>query len=170
MPPWIAERSQGTSGATAATLDPLERLLAERAGERLVVEFAHRLDLGNPSSVADLFTQDDTWEWPAGDHRIAGHDALRISFGDRPADRLSRRICATILVTVTSADTAATTYFTTYRVDGHSEGLVPSRPPVQVGYCEDTLRKVEDTWLLTTRTLFLSFAGPTERLDGPGQS
>lgn len=123
------------------------------------------------ASVADLFTQDGSWEWPAGDRRIEGHDALRIYFGNRPSDRLSRRICSNILVTVTSADTAAaTTYFTTYRVDGYSEGLVPPRPPVQVGHYEDTFRKVDDTWLLTTRTLFLSFAGPTERLDGPGRS
>ncbi|GAA3281097.1 nuclear transport factor 2 family protein [Streptomyces lavendulae] len=153
------------------TLAPMERLLAERACERLVVEFVHRLDLGDPGSVAELFTQDGTWEWPAGDRRIAGRDALRTYFGNRPADRLSRRICTNILVTVTSADTAsATTYFTTYRVDGYSAGLIPPRPPVQVGHYEDTFRKVDDVWLLTTRTLFLSFAGPTERLDGPGQS
>ncbi|MFE2481563.1 nuclear transport factor 2 family protein, partial [Streptomyces sp. NPDC059389] len=56
-------------------LDPMERLLAERACERLVVEFVHRLDLGDPGSVADLFTQEGTWEWPAGNRRIAGHDA-----------------------------------------------------------------------------------------------
>lgn len=152
------------------SLDPLERLLAERACERLVVEFVHRLDLGDPGSVADLFTQDGIWAWPAGDRRIAGHEDLRTYFGSRPADRLSRRICTNILVTVTSADTAAaTTYFTTYRVDGYYEGLVPPRPPVQVGHYEDTFRKVDGTWLLTTRTLFLSFAGPTERLDGPDQ-
>ena len=39
-------------------LDPMERLFAERACERLIVEFVHRLDLGDPSSVADLFTPD----------------------------------------------------------------------------------------------------------------
>ncbi|MFJ7593503.1 nuclear transport factor 2 family protein [Streptomyces sp. NPDC097617] len=150
---------------------PMERLLAERACERLIVDFVRRLDLGDPSSVADLFTQDGIWEWPADGRRIAGHDALRTYFRSRPADRLSRRICTNILVTVTSPDTAsATTYFTTYRVDGYTGGLVPPRPPVQVGHYEDAFRKVDGTWLLTTRTLFLSFAGPTERLDGPGRS
>ncbi|MFJ3928226.1 nuclear transport factor 2 family protein [Streptomyces sp. NPDC090022] len=149
----------------------MERLLAERSCERLILDFVHRLDLGDPSSVADVFTRDGIWEWPAGDRRIAGHEALRSYFRSRPADRLSRRICTNILVTVTSANTtAATTYFTTYRVDGYTEGFVPPRPPVQVGHYEDTFRKTDGTWLLTTRTLFLSFAGPTERLDGPGQS
>lgn len=153
------------------TLDPIEQLLAERACERLVIEFVHRLDLGDPGSVADFFTRDGTWQWPADGRRIAGRDALRVYFGSRPADRLSRRICTNVLVTVTSPDTAtATTYFTTYRVDGYSGGLVPPRPPVQVGHYEDTFLKVDGAWLLATRTLFLSFAGPTERLDGPGQS
>ncbi|MET7938258.1 nuclear transport factor 2 family protein [Streptomyces sp. NPDC005322] len=155
----------------AEILDPLERLIAERACERLIVEFVRRLDLGDPSSVADLFTPYGIWEWPAGDRRIAGRDALRDYFGGRPADRLSRRICTNILVTVTSSErAAATTYFTTYRVDGYSEGMVSPRPPAQVGYYEDTFRKVDGTWLLATRTTFLSFAGPTERLDDPGQS
>ncbi|MEV7523526.1 nuclear transport factor 2 family protein [Streptomyces sp. NPDC091371] len=155
----------------AETIDPVERLLAERACERLIVEFVHRLDLADPSSVADLFVPDGMWEWPAGDRLVAGRDALRDYFGGRPADRLSRRICTNILVTVTSAETAtATTYFTTYRVDGYSGGLVPPRPPTQVGHYEDTFRTVNGAWLLARRTLFLSFAGPTEQLDSPGQS
>ncbi|MEU8437142.1 nuclear transport factor 2 family protein [Streptomyces sp. NPDC029216] len=156
---------------TSDTLDGMERLIAERACERLIVEFVRRLDLGDPSSVADLFTPDGIWEWPAGDRRIAGRDALRDYFDGRPADRLSRRMCTNILVTVNSPETAAaTTYFATYRVDGYSEGMVPPRPPAQVGHYEDTFRRVDDTWLLATRTLFLPFAGPTERLDGPGKS
>lgn len=151
------------------TLDPVERLLAERACERLIIEFVRRLDLGDPSTVADLFMPDGTWEWPAGDRRITGREALRDYFGSRPEDRLSRRMCTNILVTVTSPDTAAATaYFATYRVDGYSGGLVPPRPPTQVGHYEDAFRKVDGSWLLTTRTLFLSFAGPTERLDPPG--
>ncbi|WP_406054346.1 nuclear transport factor 2 family protein [Streptomyces sp. NBC_01077] len=155
----------------AETLGPMERLIAERACERLIIEFVHQLDLGDPSSVADLFTPDGIWEWPAGDRRIAGREALRDYFDGRPADRLSRRMCTNILVTVTSPDTAAaTTYFATYRVDGYSEGMVPPRPPTQVGHYEDTFRKVDGIWLLANRTLFLSFAGPTEHLTHPGQS
>ncbi|WP_327256616.1 nuclear transport factor 2 family protein [Streptomyces sp. NBC_01244] len=151
------------------TPDPMERLLAERACERLIIEFVRRLDLGDPSSVADLFTPDGTWRWPAGDRLITGREALRDYFGARPEDRLSRRMCTNILVTVTTPDTAtATAYFSTYRVDGYSGGLVPPRPPTQVGHYEDAFRKVDGSWLLATRTLFLSFAGPTERLDPPG--
>ncbi|MGW0965062.1 nuclear transport factor 2 family protein [Streptomyces sp. NPDC002516] len=153
---------------TAEALDPMDRLLAERACERVVVEFVHALDLGDPGDVADLFTDAGFWEWAEGDRRIEGRDALRSYFAGRPADRLSRRICTNILVTVTSASTAtATTYFTTYRVDGHSGGFAPPRAPTQVGHYEDTFREVEGRWLLDSRSLYLAFAGPTERLEAP---
>ncbi|SCK52995.1 SnoaL-like domain-containing protein [Streptomyces sp. ScaeMP-e48] len=152
-----------------ASLDPLDRLTAERACERLIVEFVHELDLGEPGRVAALFTADGVWEWAEGDRRIEGRDGLRTYFGARPADRLSRRICTNILVTLTSASTAtATTYFTTYRVDGHSGGMLPPRPPTQVGHYEDTFRKVDGRWLLSRRALFLAFGGPTENVGGAG--
>ncbi|WP_435975620.1 nuclear transport factor 2 family protein [Streptomyces sp. Qhu_M48] len=151
---------------TIEVLDPVDRLLAERACERLVVEFVHRLDLGDPGAVAELFTDDGVWEWTEGDRRIEGRDALRSYFAGRPGDRLSRRICTNILVTVTSEVTAtATTYFTTYRVDGHEGGFAPPRAPTQVGHYEDTFLKVEGHWLLDSRSLHLAFAGPTERLE-----
>lgn len=150
-------------------MDPLEqpdldRLLAERACERLVLGFVHRLDLGEPASVAELFTEDGVWRWPEGDRLVEGRGALRAYFGARPADRLSRRMMANVLVTVDSPTKArATSYFTTYRVDGHTGGMVPAGPPVQIGHYEDTFRRVDGTWLLSTRTLFLPFGGPTPR-------
>ena len=144
-----------------------ERLLAERACERLVVEVVHRLDLGDPATVADLFTEDGVWEWAHGNRRVEGREALRRYFGSRPADRLSRRFCTNILVTVTSATTAeATTYFATYRVDGYTGGMLPPRPPANMGHYEDTFRRVDGAWLLATRSLHLPFGGPTERLPG----
>lgn len=150
------------------TLDPTYRLLAERACERVIMEFVHTLDLGDPGEVAELFTEDGVWEWALDDRRFQGREALRAYFGARPADRLSRRICTNVLVTLTSASTAtAITYFTTYRVDGRTDGTyAPPRIPTQVGHYEDTFREVHGRWLLSCRSLFLAFAGPTERL-GP---
>ncbi|TLS47272.1 nuclear transport factor 2 family protein [Streptomyces montanus] len=145
-------------------MDPLDQLLAERACERVILDFVHRLDLGEPTTVAELFTEDGTWEWPEGERLVEGRDALRTYFGSRPADRLSRRMMANVLVTVDSPATAtATSYFATYRVDGHTGGITPARAPVQVGNYEDTFRRVGDTWLLASRTLHLPFGGPTPR-------
>ncbi|WP_327404430.1 nuclear transport factor 2 family protein [Streptomyces sp. NBC_01288] len=145
-------------------LDPLQRLLAERACERVILDFVRRLDLGDPASVAGLFTEDGRWEWPEGDRAVEGREALRKYFGARPAGRLSRRLMSNVLVTLTSPGTAiSTAYFTTYRVDGHHGGMVPAGPPVQVGHYEDNFRQVDGTWLIDTRTLFLPFGGPTPR-------
>ena len=149
--------------------DPLARLLAERDCERLIVTFLHRLDLGEPSSVAELFTADGVWEWPEGDRRIEGREALHDYFGSRPADRLSRRMTGNILVTLESPTLArATSYFTTYRVDGWTGGMLPPRLPVNVGHYQDTFHRVGADWLLAHRVLFLAFGGETERLPEPG--
>ncbi|MGW1210406.1 nuclear transport factor 2 family protein [Streptomyces sp. NPDC002499] len=157
---------------TTHDLDPMARLLAERSCERVILELVRRLDLGDPSTVCDLFTPDGFWEWPHDGRRVEGREALRAYFGSRPADRLSRRMCTNVLVTVDSPDTAtATTYFATYRVDGYTDGtLIPPRLPANIGHYEDTFRKIDDVWLLATRTLVLPFGGPTERLDTPRRS
>ncbi|MCW2873821.1 nuclear transport factor 2 family protein [Actinacidiphila oryziradicis] len=154
----------------AEALDPMERLLAERACERLILEFVRRLDLGDPSTVAELFTPDGIWEWPDDGRRVQGRDALRGYFGSRPKDRLSRRMSTNVLVTVNSASAAtATSYFATYRVDGYTDGMLPPRLPTNVGHYEDTFRKVEGSWLLATRRTFLPFGGETEHLGHPRQ-
>ncbi|MFE9447942.1 nuclear transport factor 2 family protein [Streptomyces sp. NPDC006739] len=148
-------------------MDLLERIRAQHACEHLILHFVRRLDLGDPSAVADLFTEDGTWEWPAGGRLVSGREALRAYFGSRPDDRLSRRLMTNILVTVDSPETATgTSYFATHRVDGHRGGLVPAGPPVQVGDYTDTFRRVDGKWLLATRVLNLPFGGPTPTVGG----
>ncbi|MFJ8473618.1 nuclear transport factor 2 family protein [Kitasatospora sp. NPDC094011] len=149
-------------------ITPIERMLAERACERIIVDFVHRLDLGDPGSVAELFTPDGFWHWPLGERRIEGRGALRAYFASRPADRLSRRLMTNILVTVESGETArAVSYLTTYRVDGYPGGMTEPRLPANVGHYEDTFRKTDGTWLLAGRTVFLPFGTDTERLPAP---
>jgi hypothetical protein len=153
---------------TSDTLGPVDRMLAERACERLLVDLVRRLDLGDPGTAADLFTSDGLWEWPHGGRRIEGREALRAYFGSRPADRLSRRMMTNMLVTVDSAVTAtATSYLATYRVDGYTDGVLPPRLPANIGHYEDTFRRVGGVWLLATRTVFVPFGGGTERLPSP---
>jgi hypothetical protein len=150
---------------TADELDPLSRIVAERECERLIIDFVRRLDLGEPGSVAELFTADGVWEWPDGNRRIEGRDALRRYFGSRPADRLSRRMMTNILVSLTSATTAgAISYLVTYRVDGYAGGMVAPRLPVNIGHYEDAFANVDGTWLLARRVTVLPFGRDTERV------
>ena len=58
--------------------DQLERLVAERACERLVLEYARLVDSGSASQIADLFTDDG--EWLGADGR-GMHGRLRASAG-----------------------------------------------------------------------------------------
>lgn len=149
-------------------LTALDRMLAERACERLVLDLVHRLDLGEPYCVAELFTTDGVWQWAHDERHIVGREALRDYFGSRPPDRLSRRMMSNLLVTVTSAtEASATSYFATYRVDGYAGGMLPTRLPVNVGHYEDTFRCVDGEWLLARRSLFLPFGGATPQAEDP---
>ncbi|MFC8436097.1 nuclear transport factor 2 family protein [Streptomyces sp. NPDC057253] len=130
-----------------------------------MVDFLHRLDLGESSSVAELFSLDGVWHWPFGNRQIGGREALRAYLASRPKDRLSRRLMTNILVTVESEATArAVSYVTTYRVDGYSGGMVEPRLPANVGHYEDVFRKIDGVWFLAGRTVFLPFGGGMERL------
>ncbi|WP_330349932.1 nuclear transport factor 2 family protein [Streptomyces sp. NBC_00582] len=142
-------------------MDPIAQLLAERACRRLLLDLVRRLDLDEPGSVAELFTEDGVWTWPEGDRLVKGRAALRAHFGSRPADRHARRLMADVRVEVTSPDTArATSYFTTYRMDP-----APGPAPVGIGHYEDTLHRTPDgSWLLAARTLRLPCDRPTPRL------
>ncbi|WP_416986366.1 nuclear transport factor 2 family protein [Streptomyces sp. T028] len=146
-------------------MDPIAQLLAERACQRLLLDLVRRLDLDEPGSVAELFTEDGVWTWPEGDRLVKGRAALRAHFGSRPADRHARRLMADVRVEVTSPDTArAMSYFTTYRVDAEPP-TVPAPTPVGIGHYEDTLRRTPDgSWLLAARTLRLPCDRPTPRL------
>ncbi|WP_460065027.1 nuclear transport factor 2 family protein [Streptomyces sp. YKOK-I1] len=150
-------------------MDPIAQLLAERACLRLLLDLVRRLDVGEPGSVAELFTEDGVWIWPEGDRLVKGRAALRAHFGSRPADRHARRLMADVRVDVTSPDTAtATSYFTTYRT--HPDPPTPPPPapapaPVGIGHYEDTLCRTPDgSWLLAARTLRLPCDRPTPRL------
>jgi hypothetical protein len=57
-------------------MDPMERLLTERTCERLITDVVHRLDLGEPSSVAELFTEDGALHLPFGGATPRGRTPL----------------------------------------------------------------------------------------------
>ena len=146
-------------------VDALERLLAEHECQRLLVEFIRRLDLGDPGSVADLFTPDGTWEWPAGSRLVRGREDLRAYFASRPADRMSRRLCTNVLIDIESPTRAiGTSYLVTYRVDGYDGNMVPPPLPANVGHYQDTFAHHDGAWLLARRVTVLPFGDATPRL------
>ena len=81
-------------------MQPLDRLLAERAIERMIVDYAACNDAGEWAKVVALYTDDGRMSRPtAPDDFIEGREAILAAFLSRPA-RKSRHIVANIRVDV----------------------------------------------------------------------
>jgi SnoaL-like domain len=87
----------------------LERLIAERACERLIVDYAALNDAGNWDAVAALYVPQGRMSRPtAPDDFIEGRDAILAAFKSRPP-RTTRHICANIRVAIESDARASAT-------------------------------------------------------------
>jgi ketosteroid isomerase-like protein len=83
-----------------------EQMLAERAIERLILDYAALNDAGDWDGVAAMYTANGRMSRPvAPDDYIEGRDAILAAFKARPP-RTTRHICANIRVTVESEDSA----------------------------------------------------------------
>jgi hypothetical protein len=146
-------------------MDPsqVERLLAERDCERLIVEYAHRLDLGQVERVADLFADDAVWEMP-GMIRFQGRADLAAGIPARLSSpgRTTRHLCTNVAIDVTTSDDATgLCYFTNYRNDsvtGLVEQPAPISEPHYVGQYEDRFVRTPSGWLFAHRRVILAFA------------
>lgn len=79
-----------------------DRLIVERACERLILDYAALVDAADWAAVAALYTVDGRMSRPtAPDQFIAGRAAILAGFLARPP-RTTRHICANIRVTLIS--------------------------------------------------------------------
>jgi hypothetical protein len=146
-------------------MDELERLLAERACERLIVEYCRRVDFGEAAAVADLFTDDATWE--GVELLLDGREAIRGWFTRRQAleRRVSRHLCVNIAIDVRSPTEAESLcYLVNYRHDrreGDRSLPAPGDIPKFVGECRDAFRRTDDGWRFTRRKVELAFVRPS---------
>jgi len=138
------------------------RLLAERACERLVYDYARFVDTGEASRIADLFTEDGVWTGANG-HSMNGRAELLASFSARQAltRRLSRHVMTNVVVDLQSEDRATgIAYLINYRHDSSNE--VPERPgparnPKFVGDYHLEFRRVDGEWRIATLRFDLLF-------------
>jgi ketosteroid isomerase-like protein len=139
----------------------LNRLLDERACERLVIDYTHLVDFGEAARIADLFTEDGVWE--AEGVRMDGRDAIRAGFGARQGvtRRTSRHVCTNLAITLTGADEATgISYLVNYRHDsptGTAELPAPAGHPKFVGEYHDRFVRTADGWRIAHRRCTLSF-------------
>jgi uncharacterized protein (TIGR02246 family) len=142
--------------------DQWQRLLAERACERLVFEYARLVDSGRASQVADLFTEDGAWLGADG-RGMHGRDEIRTAFAARQAvsRRQSRHVITNVLVDVDGPDAGSgIAYLVNFRHD--AEGTVAAQPapadhPKFVGDYHLTFRRVGERWQIATLRFDLAF-------------
>ena len=148
-------------------MDQIDVLLAERACERVICEYAERLDGGRPDSIWELFTEDGVWEMPGG-KTFRGRDELATDGAVVlwTADRVTMHFCTNIIVRVTSPTEAiGHCYFFNQRADFASAGAVerPAPPdvPRYVGEYHDTFTLTSEGWRIAHRFVAVNF-GPAQ--------
>ncbi len=130
-------------------MDAVDRLIAERACERLIIDYAALVDAASWDAVAALYSAGGRMSRPtAPDDFIEGSDAILASFLARPP-RKTRHICANIRVTLESAASAT----------AQSQILLftgADQPPL-VGSYADILTNDGDGWCFLERRGSLDF-------------
>lgn len=130
-------------------MDTLARINAERACERLIVDYAAAIDAGDWDAVAAMYVAAGRMSRPtAPDDYIEGRDAILASFRARPP-RSTRHICANFRVTLTDAD----------RATAQSQILLftaRDQPPL-VGSYADVMVREGDAWRFVERRGSLDF-------------
>lgn len=120
----------------------LEQLLAERAIERLLLDYAALNDAGEWEALAALFQPDGRMNRPtAPDAFIEGREAILDAFRARPA-RISRHIVANIRATVSGDEAIATSQILLFT----GAGTAPL-----VGTYQDRVRKTAQGWRFAER-------------------
>jgi SnoaL-like domain len=155
-------------------MDQLERLLAERACERLVHLYALYIDEGRAGEIASLFTEDGRWEGADGGV-MDGRAAIAAAFGARAGltRRTSMHVCANVLIDVADhgATATGTTYLMNYRYDSPDGTAVvpaPANVPKFVGIFYDRfVCTAEDGWLVANRRFSLIFLRRSSRAAPP---
>ncbi|MDF1733859.1 MAG: nuclear transport factor 2 family protein [Minwuia sp.] len=141
-------------------MDDVQRMLIERACERLQIEYCHLVDHGSAAGIADLFTDDGVWA--AGKRAFEGMDAIRDNFQKRQdnRERRSRHVCSNALIAVQDADNATgTVYLILYRHDDPADAPIrPASLPEVVGAYRDTFRRTDAGWRFSRRDVVADFA------------
>lgn len=141
-------------------MQAIERLLAERACERLQLRYAEAADAGDVDGFTGLFVANGSISVP--EHApFIGHDAIRSAM-QALADtgRTMRHLIANPLIDVTDSDHAVGTcrllvYDSTALPDRH--GIRPMLSPGTIGDFHDRFVRTAGQWQFSARSLVRIF-------------
>jgi hypothetical protein len=146
-------------------MDDIERLLIERACERLIVDYTHFVDFGAAARIAELFTEDGEWHGP--DLTMTGRSGIREGFERRQGvtRRVSRHVCTNVAIDVVSADEATgLCYLVNFRHDRREgddwSAPAPAGLPKYVGEYRDRFVRTPQGWRFAHRRFDLAYLRP----------
>ncbi len=129
-------------------MSDLESVIAERAIERLIIDYAAHNDAGDWEAVAALYVPEGRMSRPtAPDDFLEGQAAILAAFKSRPP-RTTRHICANIRVWIEGDSATAESQILLFT--GHEAP--------KVGSYHDRLTRTPDGWRFTERRGSLDFA------------
>jgi ketosteroid isomerase-like protein len=134
-------------------MDDIERMLIERACQRLVLQFAQANDDWDHDGIAECFVEDASFARPIDpDNPYRGKETIRAMFRDRP-QRLGRHLMTNILIHVDGPDAAHgrsyVTYLSTPDVDQPRPAL--AEPGIFVGWFDDKFVRTPHGWRISER-------------------
>ncbi len=148
-------------------MDEVQRMLVERSCEQLLYRYSRAVDFGHASRLADLFTEDGTWE--ADDLVLSGRAQIRAHFTRREqvTRRVSRHVCTNVWIDVVSPTQAqGLCYFLNFRhdrADGDESLPVPARLPKYSGEYHDDFVLTADGWHIARHHVDVTFLRPSTR-------
>ena len=136
----------------------LQRLVDERACEKLISEYCHLVDFGNASAIAQLFILEGQWSGPGVD--MVGQSEIEAGFSARQAvtRRQSRHLCTNVSIDVEGDEARGLCYLLNFRHDsqsGTAETPAPAGLPKYVGEYHDQFVRTDQGWRFASRRLSL---------------
>ena len=133
----------------------IERLVIERACERLVLDFVDANDRQEYPALVALFTPKGTITRPSGGALI-GHAAILESYQSRSDAYITRHICTNIRITVESEDRArgltyALVYSAVARRPPEAHFGIKAEPRHLIGEFEDVFVRTPEGWRFSAR-------------------
>jgi hypothetical protein len=136
-------------------MNETDRLVAERACERVVIATAVRNDARDWAGLAALYTPDGVVVRPNG-QRVEGRVAIEAAYSGGPPDRVTRHLCTNLRVELDGADSARVDTVVFIVSGTRSDdpdvtfGVLPSARH-SVGEFADHLVRTDEGWRIAER-------------------
>ena len=134
-------------------MEALERVLIVEACRDLVLRSVAAMDANAPAQLADLFTDEGEIVRPNGSV-LRGREAIRASYSQRSAERITRHLVTNIVVDVHSTREASSVSYVMLWSGSTTDAEAPQGRPVQreqVGEFEDGFVHTPTGWRIARR-------------------